>query len=34
MAPNTELSQAAVEAAVAETLKGWAAELYTGQKFW
>jgi len=34
MAPNTELSQAAVEAAVAETLRGWAAELYNGQKFW
>ena len=34
MAPTTELSQAAVEAAVAETLRGWAAELYNGQKFW
>ena len=34
MPQETEPSQAAVEAAVEETLKGWAAELYTGQKFW
>lgn len=31
---ETVLSQAAVEAAVEETLRGWGAELYTGQKFW
>jgi hypothetical protein len=34
MRQETEPSQAAVEAAVEETLKGWAAELYNGQKFW
>ena len=34
MRQETEPSQAAAEAAVEETLKGWAAELYTGQKFW
>lgn len=34
MPQETEPSQAAVEAAVEETLRGWAAELYTGQKFW
>ena len=34
MRQETEPSQTAAEAAVEETLKGWAAELYTGQKFW
>ena len=34
MPQETAPSQAAVETAVEETLKGWAAELYTGQKFW
>ena len=34
MRQETESSQVAAEAAVEETLKGWAAELYTGQKFW
>ena len=34
MRQETEPSRAAAEAAVEETLKGWAAELYTGQKFW
>ena len=34
MRQETEPSQAAVAAAVEVTLRGWAAELYTGQKFW
>ena len=34
MRQETEPSQAAAEAAVEETLRGWGAELYTGQKFW
>ena len=34
MCQETEPGKAAVEAALAETLRGWAAELYTGQKFW
>ncbi len=34
MSPKTESSAATVEAAVEETLRGWAAELYNGQKFW
>ena len=34
MRQETEPSQAAVAAAVEVTLRGWAAEPYTGQKFW
>ncbi len=34
MRQETEPSRAAAEAAVEETLKAWAAELYTGRKFW
>ena len=34
MRQETEPSQAAVAAAVEVTLRGWVAELYTGQKFW
>ena len=34
MRQEAEPSRAVVEAAVEETLRGWGAELYTGQKFW
>lgn len=34
MRQETEPSEAAVEAAVEVTLRGWGAELYVGQKFW
>ena len=34
MSQETEPGESAAEAAVTATLRGWAAELYTGQKFW